>query len=431
VLYIKCIDKDVMSSDDPMGYCAVPLDKLRPGVALDVWMKLQDVDHGEIHLVLSYTPPGGVAAAAPPSTSGPKAKWTPPAATGAAAATPAAAAGASAAAGAGAAGGAHSSTASEVTFSRNEMEAIVRAVFEDGRRFGWHHGYNQGFSAGTKGEIPSPGKLPPGTMSIPPTSGALNAGYIARMIGHVKAGVVTATAAAAAPPPTPDAPQLRSEVSLTDVTKLITDVQRLSQGAPSNRKFITKIDARVALLQSTASDVDANCSNRATVQRVFAQIIGVLRDVAAYIREHGHKMEAGEKANNEAVKGGYTKLMGNLDACFRVAAPYERSAASESAAAAAGGAAGGGAAGGGGAGAAQVHTPSVPGALGAPPPPPPGGMVTLSSEDMGDFSAKYFNPAQSTCIKEGEDGNIHSEQWGKEMEQFMARFESLVATEGG
>ena len=56
------------------------------------------------------------------------------------------------------------------------MEAIVRAVFEDGRKFGGRESYNTGYADGSKGNRPEPPKLSPGTLSIPAT-GVLPAGY--------------------------------------------------------------------------------------------------------------------------------------------------------------------------------------------------------------------------------------------------------------
>ncbi len=123
MLYVKVIDKDLVGSDDPMGQCAVKLDSLQPGTAIDVWMKLQEVEHGEIHLVLSYTPNKNSKNYAPSAgPSMPLSSAQPAPSTQALATTQA------------------QQSGGEITYTREEMEAIVRAVFEDGRKFGAREG---------------------------------------------------------------------------------------------------------------------------------------------------------------------------------------------------------------------------------------------------------------------------------------------------
>jgi hypothetical protein len=395
VLYIKVLDKDVIGSDDPMGYCAVNLDKLRPGVAIDVWMKLQDVPHGEVHLILSFTPAAGTAAA---KTAG-------------AAGAP------SAAAGAVVAPAAAGSSAGTVTFTKEEMEAIVRAVFEDGRKFGARDGYNAGFADGTKGVRPETPKLAPGTLSIPPT-GVLPAGYIARMMAHGKstqnvseqqAHEETVSALTAAP-------TLKTAVTAEQVSGMVATVHRLSAAAPANKKHISKIDMRVGLLEGSVASVDAECKDRAVAQAFFARCIGVLKSVGTYIQQYGQKTAADDlKKDQEALKAGFEAIMTQLDECFKAAAPYEalsqnhpfNTAVVPAAAAPAG---------------AQPSGPGAP-----PPPPPAGGVLTRTSADMDAYASKYHNPSQNAVV--AGDQAVHVENWGKELEDFMGKFEAVIQAE--
>ena len=58
VLYVTVKDRDIGSPDDPMGHVAVPLNKLYDDEPWDIWLPLEDVDHGEIHLILTLSNSG-------------------------------------------------------------------------------------------------------------------------------------------------------------------------------------------------------------------------------------------------------------------------------------------------------------------------------------------------------------------------------------